>query len=294
MSERYTHRTLSKSDIHTQYTKLLLSFEVKFEQLQKISESNQWIANLKLRSIPSVEGGISFLQQIEVWRCNELRETGGGLFACSRLEKLTIENCPNLISIPSIGCLTRLKTLKLGPFSEELEEFAGLTAIYHLHSSLEELSLWGWEKLSSLPHQLQQLTTLKRLEIQLFSEVKAFPEWLGDISNLKTLKLGPFSEELEEFPNLNSILLFHSSLEKLTLYGWKKLSSLPHQLQQLTALEKLKIVNVGRVKAFSEWFGNLSSLRSLSIEDCENLEQVPRLSNLQSTSVSGCPRLKDF
>ncbi|XVF65842.1 hypothetical protein PTKIN_Ptkin09bG0283300 [Pterospermum kingtungense] len=207
------------------------------------------------------EGGISFLQEIEVSCCDELSKIEEGLLASACLRDVRIRNCPNLISLSSIegcsnlqsleltdcknlksipeeslGCLTRLKKLRLGPFSEELEEFPGLSSIHHLHSSLEELKLYGWEKLSSLPDQLQHLTALKELTIGKFRGVKALPEWLGNLSsleyleincenlehlpskeatqrlaNLKTLRLYPFSKELEEFPDHQ----FPSSLESL-------------------------------------------------------------------------------
>ncbi|XVF65846.1 hypothetical protein PTKIN_Ptkin09bG0283700 [Pterospermum kingtungense] len=281
----------------------------------------------KLGYIPSVEGGISFLQEIDVWGCDELTKIEEGLLASTCLRDVSIKECPNLISIPSIqgcssaslqslkisfcnslnsipverlsiGCLTRLKKLKLGPFSEELKEFPGLTSIHLLNSSLEDLKLYGWEKLSSVPHQLQHLTALKGLSIHYFSGVKALPEWFGNFSNLKKLGLGPFSEELEEFPYLNSIHHLRSSLEDLKLYGWKKPSSLPHQLQQLTGLKRLSVQKFGAVKALPEWLGNLSSLENLKIRDFVNLEHLPskearqRLSSLQHITILECPGLE--
>ncbi|XVF65844.1 hypothetical protein PTKIN_Ptkin09bG0283500 [Pterospermum kingtungense] len=281
----------------------------------------------KLRSIPSVEGGISFLEELRVNWCDELSTIEEGLLASTCLRDVFIKECPNLISIPSIqgcssaslqslkisycnnlnsipveslsiGCLTRLKTLKLGPFSEELEEFHGLTSIHHLSSSLEDLKLYGWKKLSSLPQQLQHLTALEELSIHYFSGVKALPEWFRNFSNLKKLGLGPFSEDLEEFPYLNSIILFHSSLEKLALYGWEKLSSLPYQLQHLTPLKRLSIKKFSGVKALPEWLGNLSSLQTLKIQEFVNLEHLSpeeamqRLSNLRHITILECPALR--
>ncbi|XVF65810.1 hypothetical protein PTKIN_Ptkin09bG0280800 [Pterospermum kingtungense] len=255
-----------------------------------------------LKSIPSIEGCSSLLN---LWLdgCQGLASLPSGLPTCTSLKCLTLRCCTNLKSIPeeslSLGCLTHLKKLCLGPFSEELEEFPGLSSIHHLHSSLQHLYIYGWGKLSSLPHQLQHLTALEELWIQNFSGVKALPpEWFGNFPNLKTLGLGPFSEELEEFPDLNSIHDLRSSLEDLFLYGWEKLSSLPHQLQHLTNLKGLAIQNFGRVKALPEWLEILSSLQRLHIWDCENLEHLPskeamqRLSHLQHPSISNCPLLE--
>ncbi|XVF82138.1 hypothetical protein PTKIN_Ptkin16aG0021000 [Pterospermum kingtungense] len=275
----------------------------------------------KLKSISRIEG-CSSLQSLQISNCDKLKSISR-IEGCSSLQSLVIAHCYNLKSIPedSLGRLTRLKTLRLGSFSREVEEFPGLTSIHHLHSSLEELILVGWEKLSSLPHQLQHLTALENLEISNFSGLKALPEWLGNLSslrslwvgycenlehlpsketmqrlsNFKTLKVGPFSEEREEFLDLQ----FPSSLEKLHLFGWEKLSSLPHQLQHLTGLKELEIESFSGVKALPEWLGNLSSLRKLEIWCSENLEHLPsreamqRLSNLQKLSIGECPRLTE-
>ncbi|XVE80911.1 hypothetical protein DITRI_Ditri15bG0019200 [Diplodiscus trichospermus] len=161
-----------------------------------------------LISLPSIYGFPSLLS-FTLFGCKGLTSLLSGLQTCTSLQELYISNCTNLKSIPddvgrlhslnylcitccenlkripedSLGCLTHLKTLKLGPFSEELEGFPGLSSIHHLHSSLEELTLVGWEKLSSLPDQLQHLTTVKRLSIQNFSGVKALPRWLGNLSS---------------------------------------------------------------------------------------------------------------
>ncbi|XVF65818.1 hypothetical protein PTKIN_Ptkin09bG0281400 [Pterospermum kingtungense] len=254
----------------------------------------------KLRYIPSVKGGISFLEKLDVTLCYELSEIeegllastclrhvdicgcrnltsiGGGLAAAGmRLEKLAIGICPNLISIPSIeGC-----------------------------SSLLDLSVDNCEGLTSLPTGLQTCTSLQELCIQKCHNLKSIPEVslsLSCLTHLKVLELGPFSEELEEFPGLPSIDHLHSSLalEDLTLHGWEKLSSLPHQLQYLTNLKRLTIENFSGVKAFPEWLGNLSSLEDLMIRNCENLEHLPskeamqRLTNLQRLYAGTCSKLK--
>ena len=166
-------------------------------------------------------------------------------------------------------------------------------------SSLLSLMLYGCEGLTSLPSGLLTCTSLQFLSIKHCANLKSIPEDVGCLTRLKTLRLGPFSEELKEFPGLSSIHHLQSSLERLTLVGWEKLSSLPDQLQHLTALNKLSIWNFSGVKALPEWLGNFSSLRELEIRNCENLGQLPSkkamqcLSNLQDLSIYGCPRLKE-
>ncbi|KAK8608652.1 hypothetical protein V6N13_024069 [Hibiscus sabdariffa] len=150
-----------------------------------------------MASIPSVDG-LSSLSELKLDGCKRLTSLPSGLSTCTSLRCLFISHCSNLESIPedvgqlnsleelcivycgslkrlpeeSLGCLTGLKTLRLGPFSEELQEFPGLGSIHYLHSSLKQLRLNGWETLQcSLPHQLQHLTALEQLEIEADSGV---------------------------------------------------------------------------------------------------------------------------
>ncbi|GKV17367.1 hypothetical protein SLEP1_g27881 [Rubroshorea leprosula] len=323
-----------------------------------------------LRSIPSLRG-LSSLEGVIFIDCG-LEHLPSGLSSCVALKELIIARCHSLISIPeelkeihslvvlwihwcsklrsipenTLNSLTSLKTLYIGGFSEELEEFPGLSSIHSLQASLEYLNLTGWEKLTEFPHQIQNLnlTALKSVSITDFKEVETLPKWLGNLSSLKslsiwgclglkylpsglsfvttlerltiyrcpnlvsakleeilgglaclkTLWIGPFSEELEEFPCLSSIHNLGTSLEELRLYGWAKLTQLPHQIQHLTALRHLSIWDFHGVKALPEWLGNLSSLQDLCIKYCENLEHLPsaesirRLSELKFLEISEC------
>ncbi|XVE80875.1 hypothetical protein DITRI_Ditri15bG0016200 [Diplodiscus trichospermus] len=251
-----------------------------------------------LTSLPSGLRTCTSLQELGIDDCTNLKSIPEDVGQLHSLRKLYIMDCQNLKSFPeqSLGCLTRLKKLRLGPFSEELEEFPGLSSIHHLHFSLEHLTLIGWEKLSFLPDQIQHLPALKRLMIWSFGGVTALPEWLGNLSslqelyirdcqnlghlpskeamqrlsNLKTLELGSFSGELEEFPGFSPIHHLHSSLQDLKLYGWEKLSSLPDQLQHFTALEKLTIENFSGVKALPEFL----RLKILKIESMRILRSL--------------------
>ncbi|XVF37480.1 hypothetical protein REPUB_Repub20aG0011800 [Reevesia pubescens] len=243
-----------------------------------------------LTSIPSLDG-FSSLLSLKLEGCEKLTSLPSGLPTCTSLQKLSICNFTNLnLESIRLDCLTRLKTLELGPFSEDLEEFP----VLNHGSSLESLELSGWEKLSSLPHQLQHFTSLKELSIRNCTSTNLNLESirLDCLTRLKTLKLGPFSEELEEFPVLN----LGSPLEGLTLYGWKKLSSLPHQLQHFTSLQSLDILDFDGVKALPDWLGNLSSLQSLFISNCKNLEHLPSkeaMQHLPAIWIINCPLLKD-
>ncbi|GLT99164.1 hypothetical protein SLE2022_166250 [Rubroshorea leprosula] len=327
-----------------------------------------------LRSIPSLRG-LSSLEEVTFYNCG-LEHLPSGLSSCIALKELWIYKCHSLISIPeelkerhslvklkiqwcsklrsipenTLNSLTSLKRLGIGGFSEELEEFPGLSAIHSLQASLERLELIGWEKLTEFPPEIQNpnFTALNWLSIVDFKEVETLPKWLGSLSSLKALRIwsclrlkylpsglsffttlerliivgcpnlvsanleeilgglarlkilwiGLFSEELEEFPSLSSIHKLGTSLEELHLFGWAKLTQLPHQIQHLAALRILYILDFDGVEALPEWLGNLSSLQDLCIMRCKNLRHLPsaesirRLSKLKFLEISECPELK--
>ncbi|KAK8619011.1 hypothetical protein V6N13_132980 [Hibiscus sabdariffa] len=177
----------------------------RFSSLEKLEvykcSKLSWIGNepfpcslkeLKLNGCKSLPPGLSSctsLRQLLIVDCSNLESIPEDVGQLNSLEELHISYCQNLKRFPeeSLGCLTRLKRLELGPLSEEVEEFPGLGSIHHLHSSLKQLRLNGWDKPCSLPHQLQHLTTLEQLEIRDFDGLKALPEWLGNLSSLRIL-----------------------------------------------------------------------------------------------------------
>ncbi|GLT55752.1 hypothetical protein SLA2020_288450 [Shorea laevis] len=280
----------------------------------------------KIKSLPHQLQHFIALRQLQICNFNGVEAFPEWLGGLSSLVSLSIVSCNKLNRIPEkcLGRLTRLKQLKMGPFCSELEEFPGLTSIHHLHASLVKLELVGWDKLKSLPDQLQHLTALKKLKMVSFTGVEALPEWLGNLSSLTSLSIrswnklksfleeclgrltclerlsmDPFWSELDEYPGLTSIHHLQASLKVLTLEGWDKLKSLPHQLRHLTALQRLTISRFNRVEALPEWLGDLSSLQELEIIRCDNLTHLPpvkamhRLSNLRFLQITNCSKLKE-
>ncbi|GLU17950.1 hypothetical protein SLE2022_342860 [Rubroshorea leprosula] len=285
------------------------------------------------------------LERLEIQRCQKL-ETWlmGGFSSNHKLSFLMLDQCCKLMAIPSMNglsslqflaiakasnlrsipeeylrCFTSLKKLEMGCFCDELEEFPVLSYIHQLNSSLESLILHGWDKVKSLPNQLQHLTALKELTLSNFNGVEAFPVGLGKLtslqrldiykcSNLKhlfplqasksltKLKMGPFSSDLEEFPGLDGIHHLHASLKDLQLTGWDKIKFLPGQLQHLTALESLTLEDFNRVEVLPDWLGNLSSLQKLGIRRCPNLKKgshFPRVKVQMTVSTSHVFLFKD-
>ncbi|EOY04639.1 LRR and NB-ARC domains-containing disease resistance protein, putative [Theobroma cacao] len=148
-----------------------------------------------------ITGEFSSLGELHIENCRELNCIGDGLSTSTRLQKKSGEiafsgllkhHVVSKIEVHSRGHpwqFDPLERLRIGGFSEELEEFPGLSSVQHLQASLEYLHLIGWEKLKSLPPQLQCLTALKKLRIERFHEMEALPEWFGNLSLLRRLKL---------------------------------------------------------------------------------------------------------
>ncbi|GKV02197.1 hypothetical protein SLEP1_g14659 [Rubroshorea leprosula] len=220
----------------------------------------------KLSSIPRING-LTSLTRLQLLNCDELTDLPIGLGSCTFLQHLDILNCYNIISITEdigelhslrqldlrdcgklrnipeecVGRLSCLKCLWIGGFWSELEEFPGLTSIHQLHASLEELYLFGWDKLKSLPDQLQHLTALKRLTLRNFDGLEALPEWLGDLSSLHNLQICdcsnlthlPSIEAMRRLSNLQSLeILLCPKLKgrcaKESGPEWAKISHIPN------------------------------------------------------------------
>ncbi|GLT27097.1 hypothetical protein SLA2020_021240 [Shorea laevis] len=192
--------------------------------------------------------------------------------------------------------LTALKWLSI----EDFKEVETLPKWLGSLSSLESLTICGCLRLKYLPSGLSFFTTLEWLHINRCPNLVSanLEEILGGLARLKTLSIGGFSEELEEFPSSSSIHNLGTSLENLCLFGWEKLTQLPHQIKHLTALRHLFISGFHGVKALPEWLGNLSSLEDLRIVDCKNLKHLPSaeaircLSKLTFLLIINCPELE--
>ncbi|GLU09304.1 hypothetical protein SLE2022_335980 [Rubroshorea leprosula] len=218
-----------------------------------------------LRPIPSVNG-LSSLRELQIAECSSVVSLPNGPSSCTALKKLIIVGCHNLISISedlkdlhslvdlfivrcenlrsipeeSFSCLVCLERLQIGGFSKELEEFPNLNFIHHLHTSLQELTLFGWEKLTYLPPQIQHLTSLRKLIIIDFNQVEALPEWLGSLSSLQTLwishcanlKYLPSAQAMQRLSKLQRLMIskcpeLKGRCAKETGLEWFKISHIP-------------------------------------------------------------------
>ncbi|CDP21725.1 unnamed protein product [Coffea canephora] len=166
------------------------------------------------------------LEQFTVSFCDELTRLPAEMFeSCTSLRKLNLSYCRSLVSFPldlrrtpslesfflcwcpnliaempsGFGYLTGLREVMIGPFSDysAIEfDWAGLAS----SSSLQHVYLDGMRDTKSLPHQLQDLTTITLLSLRYFGAIEALPNWLGKLVSLEELILYD-CQKLEYLPS---------------------------------------------------------------------------------------------
>ncbi|KAL6135544.1 hypothetical protein ACLB2K_067771 [Fragaria x ananassa] len=170
------------------------------------------------------------LQELSVSGCPKLASITFSTDLNPCLEKLRIEYCNGLLSLPDFrsftslrglcigGCagieslvseflhtglsrLARLEDLGLGPFREDLDSFPDFQVP---SQQLVSLQLKGWPKLKSLPQQVQHLTSLTSLTIEFFEGVETLPEWLGNLASLVKLRIWD-CDNLKYLPSLEAM-----------------------------------------------------------------------------------------
>jgi hypothetical protein len=169
---------------------------------------------------------LSSLRRLKIRGCDKLISFDWhGLRQLPSLVDLAITTCPSLSNFPEehcLGGLTQLEELSIGGFSEEMEAFpAGvLNSIQHLNlnGSLKSLRICGWDKLKSVPHQLQHLTALENLRICDFNGEEfeeALPDWLANLSSLRSLEISN-CKNLKYLPSCTQRL---NKLKTLEIHG---------------------------------------------------------------------------
>ncbi|TYH26688.1 hypothetical protein ES288_A02G008500v1 [Gossypium darwinii] len=255
------------------------------------------ISNCNNLEIVRITEGNSDLEVLEIIVCKKLSQIGDGLLTFTRLRKLRIVNCPNLRSIPRMhnGSLASLAELDFTGVGEGLIRL--LPDLRQSNACLHNLTLSDLPDLRSIPESLGDMRFLYHLTIKRCPTLRSIPnDLLGSLNFLRRLDIGGFSEELEEFPGMDFIQRLR--LQELRLLGWEKLSSLPYQLQHLTALEELEIQRFHGIEALPDWLGNLSSVKCRRMVSCDKLMYLPSehvmrsLSKLTTFIISACPQLE--
>lgn len=267
-----------------------------FENNPKLAHFSMAYCSNLTNIASSLSGCANSLKTLEIEHCDSLIELPQGLHTLQSLERLTINGCGSLRSIPAPEGqgLTSLRNC----------EFAGcygLTNIpgeaFQFCTSLESLSVKYCDELVSFPVDLQKLPSLMCLTMHHCPKLNMVPRGLCGLTRLRQLDLGCFLEFGSFLIIFNGIEQNLSSLYKLELFGCSDWDSLPDQLQYLTSLKQLDINDFG-VETLPNWLGNLFSLENLRLFNCEKLHQLPSLEamrhmvKLKELMATNCPLLK--
>lgn len=225
----------------------------------------------------------------------------------------------SLHSLPdSLGCLKQLVCLRLAgaPLRRLPASATNLVSLQTLdlsHSSIEELPsclhrltslrillLNHCKNLSCLPSSISRVTSLqylhmkgcgglwtKRLQKRSQNAVASISH-LGNLNQLRSLKLQNNGETINE-----GLFGCMTQMETLVLI-LTKMGSLPSDMTNMSQLRRLKIKSSHLVK-IEPAFCAFQNLISLTLVDCEKLEQLPtleKLEKLRQLEIIKCPMIK--
>ncbi|CDP20339.1 unnamed protein product [Coffea canephora] len=242
--------------------------------------------------------GTASVEELRIDSCDNLRELPDLDLFGSSLQRLTIASCPRLISLGVNGQKCPLPCLE----QLSIRNCAGLITISDkMFQSLRSLSVMWCPNLVSFSLNLQETPSLEKFV--LVDCPKLIPhsfKGFAFATSLRELSIkSPFSSDDFSMDDFDwSGLENASTLRELQLRGLPHLDSLPHQLQYLTTLTSLSLFNFGGIRVLPDWIGNLVSLETLELWDCDKLQSLPseaamrRLTKLTSVEVHFCPLLR--
>ncbi|XP_049355201.1 disease resistance protein RGA2-like [Solanum verrucosum] len=196
--------------------------------------------NFSAFPVPSGENYLTSLQSLELYYCYGLRNARA-------LSVSGIFGVHVLVPAGGLHRLTRLRILHIGPFSEmvDFEEFQLIFNGIQQLSSLRRLDVYGRTRWDSLPHQLMQISSLTHIHICDFG--------------------------IEDLPHRLENL---TALEALRLESCKRLQHLDFS-DVILKLRYVEIRDCPFLEVVSDALGNLVFLEELSLCNCEKLEHLP-------------------
>uniref|UniRef100_A0ACD5W800 Uncharacterized protein n=1 Tax=Avena sativa TaxID=4498 RepID=A0ACD5W800_AVESA len=203
------------------------------------------------------------------------------------LVNLTMENLPNCKSLPPLGQLPNLQELVLDSM-ESLEEWD--TSYLSIEDSVNELKkvhIFSCPKLRIKPHLPRAVSWfIKNSDNVLLSARESVP-------HIDCLTAGGTNVPLHQWSFLHHLL----SLRHLCIDDCSNLTISPEISGALHSLKSLAIYRCDHA-GLEELFGELTSLRNLTIWDHLKLEELPynmrQLTKLQSLTLIGCPNLRQL
>ncbi|KAK8622736.1 hypothetical protein V6N13_117639 [Hibiscus sabdariffa] len=237
----------------------------------------------KIRRIPETVGEMECLRELCLDE-TAIKEFPSSVGHLRSLELLTLNGCSKLETLPDSieGC------------------------------QLENLNLCGCSKLENLPENLQQIKSLKRLDLS-ETAITALPAFIFHMKSLEWLSFkgckGPPSRGRSHWPfvsraaerlgtnsmslRLPAVLSGLSTLNALLLDDCNLLDgAIPNGISSLSSLSYLSLSDNNFI-TLPTTLGRLSKLTFLILTDCKRLKSLPDLPANTRLSVDGCASLEE-
>ncbi|GER42636.1 disease resistance protein RPS2 [Striga asiatica] len=266
-------------------------------------------------SLESLPANISGLEWLKIKDCSSLRTWAVAHFPAT-LKELSIDNCMQLEAV-SDGMFPESSTMLLEYlFLWKWLNFSNLLQRLHGFAHLVRLNLMGCDGLEHFPeHGLP--SGLRDLSIVACPSLTLLPAKISTMTSLVSLELEG-CPRLDNFPrcdlppNLTSLTIVGCENNKhLSKWGLHRLASLQEfticdgfdELEQLgeddclfpPSLIRFSIAGFPKLTSLGKVLENLTLLRHLSIEDCQNLNVLPSealLEKLCYLEITFCPLLR--
>ncbi|XP_030967972.1 TMV resistance protein N-like isoform X2 [Quercus lobata] len=221
----------------------------------------------KLKKFPEIVGNMSCLLKLYL-DGTAIEDLPLSMEQLTGLITLDLTNCKNLSSLPGVICsLTSLKTLTLS----------------------------GCLKLDNMPMNLGNLEGLKELDVS-GTAIREPPSSIFCLKNLKILSFqGCNGLSMSKTPDLMGLVSV-SGLCSLTRLNMRNcnLQSIPSDIGCLSSLKELDLSGNNFV-FIPESINLLSKLREFWVENCKNLQLLPRLMTPYiQVRANGCASLESF
>ncbi|KAK9016445.1 hypothetical protein V6N11_078944 [Hibiscus sabdariffa] len=237
---------------------------------------------------------------------NDKDETviGASTMAFPCLSSLWIQDCPltSMPLYPSLNYSLTLENTSSRPLKQTIQMNITQSTSSLPLSKLKFFRVKNIEELAMLDEYQQNLTSLEHLDIVSCYWLKSLPGWLQQLAGLKSLTITDCKELDLEGMQLQWDLL--KNLSHLEIDNLPQLVSLPIWLQYLVQLKRLLLKNCSGLRSLFPVFQHLTSLESLSIINCTELElsadgiQIfqghTSLRSLYLNNIPKCPYLPEW
>jgi len=212
--------------------------------IAEVKTGPRHLTQLKLGKLIGSSSGWEVLQHLtelrdlEIERCNELRQLPETMRGLTCLHRLSLRFCDNLCVLP-----------------EWLGEL----------QSLQSLEIFLLPAISNIPPSINRLTLLQHLDIRGCKPLQRLPEEFGELCSLRSLTLW-------DLPSLTCLPESMQRLTSLQFLNWVRCHcQLPEFLGELPALRKLWIQDCPALTSLPRFIQRLPALEELTIRYCPEL-----------------------